>query len=125
MVLKEVGIMSWVLVNRHCYVRYITVLICESVLHSKHKRRKRLDKRHAYTTKKSEISKRTVKINAHSNDINSCCWADTSLGNILVSASNNIFGIANSNENLINLLLMSCNWLAKMTISKLLLCSKT
>jgi len=35
------------------------------------------------------------------------------------------FGVANSNENLINLLLMSCNWLAKMTTSKLLLCSKT
>ena len=31
--------------------------------------------------------KRTLKIRAHGNDINSCCWADTSSGNVLVSAS--------------------------------------
>ena len=61
------------------------------MLYSKHERRKRLDKRHACATKKSEISKRIVKINAHSDNINSCCWADTLLGNILVSASDDIF----------------------------------
>lgn len=31
--------------------------------------------------------RRTLGINAHSDDINSCCWADTSSGNVLVSAS--------------------------------------
>ncbi|KAF9444600.1 WD40 repeat-like protein [Macrolepiota fuliginosa MF-IS2] len=36
-------------------------------------------------------NKRTVKISAHSDDINSCCWADTSSGNVLVSASDDTF----------------------------------
>lgn len=31
--------------------------------------------------------RRTLGISAHSDDINSCCWADTSSGNVLVSAS--------------------------------------
>lgn len=31
--------------------------------------------------------RRTLSISAHSDDINSCCWADTSSGNVLVSAS--------------------------------------
>lgn len=31
--------------------------------------------------------RRTLGINAHSDDINSCCWADTSSGNVLISAS--------------------------------------
>jgi WD repeat-containing protein 23 len=35
--------------------------------------------------------RRTVKIAAHSNDVNSCCWADTASGNILVSASDDTF----------------------------------
>lgn len=34
---------------------------------------------------------RTVKIKAHEDDINSCCWADTASGNILVSASDDTF----------------------------------
>ncbi|KAG9011627.1 hypothetical protein FRB93_002688 [Tulasnella sp. JGI-2019a] len=29
----------------------------------------------------------TLRINAHDDDVNSCCWADTSSGNVLVSAS--------------------------------------
>ncbi|KAG6919041.1 hypothetical protein DXG01_009751 [Tephrocybe rancida] len=32
-------------------------------------------------------NRRTVKIAAHSDDVNSCCWADTASGNVLVSAS--------------------------------------
>lgn len=36
-------------------------------------------------------NKRTVKIQAHSDDINSCCWADTASGNVLVSASDDSF----------------------------------
>lgn len=35
--------------------------------------------------------KRTVKIKAHEDDINSCCWADTASGNILISASDDSF----------------------------------
>lgn len=35
--------------------------------------------------------KRTVKIKAHEDDINSCCWADTASGNVLVSASDDTF----------------------------------
>ena len=35
--------------------------------------------------------KRVVKIKAHEDDINSCCWADTTSGNILVSASDDSF----------------------------------
>ncbi|KAH9835897.1 WD40-repeat-containing domain protein [Rhodofomes roseus] len=34
---------------------------------------------------------RTVKIQAHTDDVNSCCWADTASGNILVSASDDTF----------------------------------
>lgn len=34
--------------------------------------------------------KRTVKIVAHKDDVNSCCWAD-SAGNVLVSASDDTF----------------------------------
>ncbi|XP_006454240.1 hypothetical protein AGABI2DRAFT_62131 [Agaricus bisporus var. bisporus H97] len=36
-------------------------------------------------------NERTVKISAHSDDVNSCCWADTSSGNVLVSASDDTF----------------------------------
>lgn len=36
-------------------------------------------------------NKRTVKISAHKDDVNSCCWADTSSGNVLVSASDDTF----------------------------------
>ncbi|KAI0727844.1 WD40-repeat-containing domain protein [Fomitopsis betulina] len=35
--------------------------------------------------------KRTVKIQAHTDDVNSCCWADTASGNVLVSASDDTF----------------------------------
>lgn len=35
-------------------------------------------------------NRRTVKIPAHDDDINSCCWADTA-GNVLVSASDDSF----------------------------------
>jgi WD repeat-containing protein 23 len=35
--------------------------------------------------------RRTVKIAAHSDDVNSCCWADTASGNILISASDDSF----------------------------------
>ncbi|KAG8864102.1 hypothetical protein FRB96_006976 [Tulasnella sp. 330] len=31
--------------------------------------------------------RRSLRINAHDDDINSCCWADTTSGNVLVSAS--------------------------------------
>lgn len=34
-----------------------------------------------------EAMRRTLSIEAHDDDINSCCWADTSSGNVLVSAS--------------------------------------
>ncbi|KAI0931267.1 hypothetical protein AcW1_001283 [Taiwanofungus camphoratus] len=34
---------------------------------------------------------RTVKIQAHNDDVNSCCWADTASGNVLVSASDDTF----------------------------------
>ncbi|KAF8910028.1 WD40-repeat-containing domain protein [Gymnopilus junonius] len=36
-------------------------------------------------------NKRTVKISAHTDDVNSCCWADTASGNVLVSASDDTF----------------------------------
>lgn len=35
--------------------------------------------------------RRTVKIKAHSDDVNSCCWADTASGNVLISASDDMF----------------------------------
>lgn len=35
--------------------------------------------------------RRTVKIDAHEDDVNSCCWADSSSGNVLVSASDDTF----------------------------------
>ncbi|KIY73538.1 WD40 repeat-like protein [Cylindrobasidium torrendii FP15055 ss-10] len=35
--------------------------------------------------------RRSVKINAHDDDVNSCCWADTSSGNVLVSASDDSY----------------------------------
>lgn len=35
--------------------------------------------------------KRTVKIAAHADDVNSCCWADTASGNVLISASDDSF----------------------------------
>ncbi|KAF9245903.1 WD40 repeat-like protein [Melanogaster broomeanus] len=35
--------------------------------------------------------RRTVKIVAHSDDVNSCCWADTASGNVLISASDDTF----------------------------------
>lgn len=36
-------------------------------------------------------NRRTVKIHAHEDDVNSCCWADTTSGNVLVSASDDTF----------------------------------
>ncbi|KAJ7069044.1 WD40 repeat-like protein [Mycena belliarum] len=36
-------------------------------------------------------NRRTVKIEAHRDDVNSCTWADTSSGNVLVSASDDSF----------------------------------
>ncbi|KAG6830886.1 hypothetical protein H0H92_014037, partial [Tricholoma furcatifolium] len=35
--------------------------------------------------------RRTVSIAAHRDDVNSCCWADTASGNVLVSASDDSF----------------------------------
>ncbi|KAI0319054.1 WD40-repeat-containing domain protein [Amylostereum chailletii] len=35
--------------------------------------------------------RRTVKIDAHQEDVNSCCWADAASGNVLVSASDDTF----------------------------------
>jgi len=32
-----------------------------------------------------------VKIDAHRADVNSCCWADTASGNVLISASDDTF----------------------------------
>lgn len=36
-------------------------------------------------------NRRSIKINAHTDDVNSCCWADTSSGNVLISASDDSF----------------------------------
>lgn len=36
-------------------------------------------------------NRRAVKIEAHADDVNSCTWADTSSGNVLVSASDDTF----------------------------------
>ncbi|PPQ77004.1 hypothetical protein CVT25_014821 [Psilocybe cyanescens] len=36
-------------------------------------------------------NKRTVSISAHEDDVNSCCWADTASGNVLVSASDDTY----------------------------------
>jgi DDB1- and CUL4-associated factor 11 len=36
-------------------------------------------------------NRRTVKINAHRDDVNSCCWADAASGNVLISASDDTF----------------------------------
>ena len=36
-------------------------------------------------------NKRSAKIKAHEDDINSCCWADTASGNVLISASDDTF----------------------------------
>jgi hypothetical protein len=36
-------------------------------------------------------NRRTIKISAHDDDINSCCWADTVSGNVLISASDDTF----------------------------------
>ncbi|KAF7307467.1 WD-REPEATS-REGION domain-containing protein [Mycena indigotica] len=36
-------------------------------------------------------NRRAVKIEAHTDDVNSCCWADTASGNVLVSASDDSF----------------------------------
>jgi WD repeat-containing protein 23 len=36
-------------------------------------------------------NRRTVKIDAHQADVNSCCWADTASGNVLISASDDTF----------------------------------
>ncbi|EJT99877.1 WD40 repeat-like protein [Dacryopinax primogenitus] len=35
--------------------------------------------------------RRVLKITAHEDDINSCCWADTASGNVLISASDDTF----------------------------------
>jgi WD repeat-containing protein 23 len=35
--------------------------------------------------------RRTVKIGAHKDDVNSCCWADSASGNVLISASDDTF----------------------------------
>ncbi|KAK1229780.1 hypothetical protein PQX77_001690 [Marasmius sp. AFHP31] len=36
-------------------------------------------------------NRRSVKIEAHDDDINSCCWADTASGNVLISASDDTY----------------------------------
>ncbi|OJA12343.1 hypothetical protein AZE42_02787 [Rhizopogon vesiculosus] len=36
-------------------------------------------------------NRRTVKIMAHDDDVNSCCWADTASGNVLISASDDTY----------------------------------
>ncbi|KAJ7070505.1 WD40-repeat-containing domain protein [Mycena amicta] len=36
-------------------------------------------------------NRRAVKIEAHHDDVNSCCWADTASGNVLVSGSDDSF----------------------------------
>ncbi|ESK84092.1 wd repeat protein [Moniliophthora roreri MCA 2997] len=36
-------------------------------------------------------NRRSVRIEAHEDDVNSCCWADTASGNVLVSASDDSF----------------------------------
>jgi DDB1- and CUL4-associated factor 11 len=36
-------------------------------------------------------NRRTVRIRAHEDDVNSCCWADTASGNVLISASDDTF----------------------------------
>lgn len=36
-------------------------------------------------------NRKTVEIVAHADDINSCCWADSASGNVLVSASDDTF----------------------------------
>ncbi|EPQ60332.1 WD40 repeat-like protein [Gloeophyllum trabeum ATCC 11539] len=38
-----------------------------------------------------KADRRTVKIEAHQDDVNSCCWADSASGNILISASDDTF----------------------------------
>ncbi|KIY50649.1 WD40 repeat-like protein, partial [Fistulina hepatica ATCC 64428] len=38
-----------------------------------------------------DANRKSVSIQAHTDDINSCCWADTSSGNVLVSASDDTF----------------------------------
>ncbi|RPD55853.1 WD40 repeat-like protein [Lentinus tigrinus ALCF2SS1-6] len=35
--------------------------------------------------------RRTVKIEGHSDDVNTCCWADTASGNVLISGSDDTF----------------------------------
>lgn len=37
-----------------------------------------------------QANRRTVKISAHDEDVNSCCWADMG-SNVLVSASDDTF----------------------------------
>lgn len=44
-----------------------------------------------YTVYDLVANRRTVKIRAHDNDVNSCCWADTASGNVLISASDDTF----------------------------------
>ncbi|KAF8591926.1 WD40 repeat-like protein [Ramaria rubella] len=36
-------------------------------------------------------NRRTITIEAHADDVNSCCWADTASGNVLISASDDTF----------------------------------
>ena len=36
-------------------------------------------------------NRRIVQIAAHSDDVNSCCWADTGSGNVLVSGSDDSY----------------------------------
>ncbi|KAI0003806.1 WD40-repeat-containing domain protein [Russula compacta] len=36
-------------------------------------------------------NRRTVKIDAHKNHVNSCCWADSASGHVLISASDDTF----------------------------------
>lgn len=36
-------------------------------------------------------NRRSVKIKAHEDDVNSCCWADSASGNVLISASDDAF----------------------------------
>jgi WD domain, G-beta repeat. len=46
---------------------------------------------HQFTVYDLLANRRTVKIAAHADDVNSCCWADTTSGNVLVSASDDSF----------------------------------
>lgn len=46
---------------------------------------------HPHTVYDLVADRRTVKIAGHSDDVNSCCWADTASGNVLISGSDDTF----------------------------------